>query len=85
MTNTEFFDDPIRVTCSIDEQGQTNIQTLFWRGKLYTILAVGRQWDEADGRHVMAETADSTRFELLLPRQDLIWRVKRAWQPQILA
>ena len=85
MTDTEFFNDPIRVTCSIDEQGQTNIQSLSWRDKPYTILVVGRQWDDADGRHVMAETADSTRFELLLPRNDLIWRVKRAWRPQILA
>ncbi|MBN1220755.1 MAG: hypothetical protein JXM69_17675 [Anaerolineae bacterium] len=78
--NTEFFDDPIRVTCSLDEQGDTNLQHLTWRGIHYPIVAVGRQWDDGDGRHVMAEAADFTRFELLLSRDDLIWRVKKVWR-----
>jgi hypothetical protein len=85
MTNTEFFDEPISVTCSIDDQGHTNLQSLTWQGRQYTIVAVGRQWDEDDGRHVMAEAADNTRFELQLRREDLIWRVKKVWRAQILA
>ncbi len=83
--DTKFFNDPISATCSIDEQGQTNLQSLTWHGKRYTIVAVGRQWDEADGRHVMAEAADNTRFELELGREDLIWRVRKVWRAQILA
>lgn len=85
MINTEFFDEPISVTCFIDDQGHTNLQSLTWQGKQYTIVAVGRQWDEDDGRHVMAEAADSTRFELQLRREDLIWRVRKVWRAQILA
>jgi hypothetical protein len=85
MINTEFFDELISVTCFIDAQGHTNLQNLTWRGKQYTIVAVGRQWDEDDGRHVMAEAADNTRFELQLRREDLIWRVKKVWRAQILA
>ena len=83
--NTEFLDDPIRVTCSIDEQGNTNLQNLTWDGTQYTILAIGRQWDDDDGRHVMAEAADTTRFELLLPREDLIWRIRKAWRVSAMA
>jgi hypothetical protein len=83
--NTEFFDDPIRVTCSIDEQGHLTLQNLTWRGQPYSIVSVGRQWDEEDGRHVMAEAAEGTRFELQLGRKDLIWRVKKVWRPQLFA
>ena len=85
MINTEFFDESISVTCSIDGQGHTNLQSLTWQGRQYTIVAVGRQWDEDDGRHVMAEAADNTRFELQLRREDLIWRVRKVWRAQIFA
>ena len=83
--NTEFFDDAINVTCAMDAQGHTNLQSFIWGSQQYTIVTVGRQWDEDDGRHVMAEAVDGTRFELLLHRQDLIWRVKKVWRAQILA
>jgi hypothetical protein len=85
MINTEFFDEPISVTCSIDDRGQTTLQSLTWRDTQYTIVAVGRQWDEDDGRHIMAEAADNTRFELQLRREDLVWRVRKVWRAQILA
>jgi hypothetical protein len=78
--NTEFFDDPIGITGSFDEEGQANLQYLNWRGTPYTIVAVGRQWDDDDGRHVMAEATDATRFELLLRRDDLLWRVVKVWR-----
>ena len=81
---TEFFDDPIGVICAINEQGHTNLQNLTWRGTQYTIVAVGRQWNEETGRRVMAEAADGTRFELELRREDLIWRVNKVWRAQIL-
>ncbi|MBN1991702.1 MAG: hypothetical protein JW953_03290 [Anaerolineae bacterium] len=85
IINTEFFDDPIKVICSIDEQGQINLKNLTWKERPYTIVAVGRQWDEDDGRHVMAEAGDRTRFELLLRRTDLTWRVRKVWRAQMFA
>ncbi len=85
MTNTEFFDDPISVTCSIDNQGHTTLQSLSWQGRQHTIVATGRQWEAEDGRHLMAEAADGTRFELQLQRQNLIWHVRRVWRAQMAA
>lgn len=85
MTKTEFFDDPISVTGSIDEQGEASLKNLTWQDHLYTIVAVGRQWVETDGRHVMVEAADGTRFEIELRREDLIWYVKRVWRSQMMA
>lgn len=79
MENPEFCNDPVQVTGTIDDQGQVNLQSLTWRGQWYSIVALGRQWSEEDGRHVMAEAADGTRFELQLSRLELIWYVRRVW------
>jgi hypothetical protein len=80
MENPEFCNDPVQVTGTIDDQGQVNLQSLTWRGQRYSIVALGRQWSEEDGRHVMAEAADGTRFELQLSRLELIWYVRRVWE-----
>ena len=81
--NTEFFNDAVKMSIIVDSQGQTALQNLTWQEQTYTIVTVGRQWDEADGRHIMAEAADGTRFELQLRRQDLIWYVTRVWRDQL--
>jgi hypothetical protein len=80
MSNPEFFDDPSGVTCAIDERGQVNVHSLTWRGERYAIVATGRQWDEADGRYVLAEASDGTRFEAHLRREDFAWRVTKVWR-----
>ena len=78
-------DDPINVTCAIDEAGQITLHRLTWRGQVHTIIAIGRQWDEEDGRHVLAEAGDGTRFEALLRREDFTWRAKQVWRPELWA
>jgi hypothetical protein len=85
MVNPEFFDDPIEITLTMDSQGQISLQNFTWQGQQYPVVAVGRQWDEDDGRHVMAEAADGARFELQLRRQDLIWYVSRVWRTEFIA
>ena len=82
MINTEFFDDPVSVTVSVDAQGQTTFQSISWQEQRYPIVTVGRQWDDEDGRHVMAEAVDGTRFELQLRRENLIWYVRKVWRGQ---
>lgn len=79
MTNEEFLDEPVSVVAAMDDEGKLDPQRVTWRARKYRITAVGRQWDEADGRHVLVETADSTRFELQLRREDFVWRLKRVW------
>jgi hypothetical protein len=85
MMNTEYFDEPISVTASLNDQGQTTLQKLTWRDQQYTIVGVGRQWDQEEGRHIMAEAADGTRFEIQLRRQDLIWYIRKVWRQQLAA
>lgn len=85
MTNLEYFDDPVSVTAVMKADGDLIVQKVTWRNHRYTITATGRQWDEESGRSVLAEASDGTRLELQLSRQDLVWRVKRAWREQLAA
>lgn len=83
MPSTEIFFEPVGVSATVDAQGHFDqIHSLTWQEQTYTIIAVGRQWNEANGRHVMAEAADGTRFELQLNREDLIWYVRKVWRVQ---
>jgi hypothetical protein len=85
MTNMTFFNDPITVAASIDDTGQVTPQSFIWQERLYKVIAVGRQWETDEGRHVLVESASGARFELQLARADLLWRLKRAWQEDFLA
>jgi hypothetical protein len=85
MTNEEFVDERVSVVAAMNDEGQVNPQRLTWQARKYRITSVGRQWDEEDGRHILAETVDSTRFELLLQREDFVWRIKRVWRAPLVA
>ncbi|MBI1876979.1 MAG: hypothetical protein HYR94_01860 [Chloroflexi bacterium] len=80
MTNEEFFDEPVSVVAAMDDEGNLRPQRVTWQNRQYRITAVGRQWDEADGRHVLAEAAGGVRFELQLRREDFVWRIRRVWR-----
>ncbi len=84
MVHPQFSNDLISVTASIDQDGNTHPTQLTWRGKSCPLIAVGRQWETESGRHILAEAGDGTRYELLLSRQELVWRLKRYW-PMALA
>lgn len=83
--DTEFFNDPISLICSFDDQGQMNVKSIVWQERSYTIVTVGRQWMDEAGRHVMAEGVDGSRFEIELSRDDLVWRVKKVWRSPMTA
>ena len=51
-----------------------------WRGRRRRVVGLGRQWDEADGRHVLIEATDGGRFELCLTSTENRWRLLRAWE-----
>jgi hypothetical protein len=83
MNKTEFYCEPIIAAGTVDAQGQTTLQQITWRARQYTIISQGRQWDETDGRHLLAESVDGTRFELHLQRETLIWFVRKVWRASI--
>lgn len=85
MIDIEFYDEPVTVIASTSAGGEIDLQSLTWQGIKYPIIATGRQWDEAEGRHVMAEASDGTRFELQLRRENLVWHVRRVWRTPLVA
>lgn len=85
MAETAYFNDLITVTAAINETGETVPQSFTWRGRLYKLTAVGRQWETDESRHILVESAMGDRFELQLNRADLLWRLRRAWQENFLA
>lgn len=85
MNHVEFPDEPVSVTGSISDDGQINISQVTWQHHSYTIMAVGRQWEEADGRYVLVEATGGVRFELQLSRESLTWRITKLWRSSLLA
>jgi hypothetical protein len=82
MTEMELLDEPIKVVVAHEGSGQITPQRLVWREREYTMISVGRQWDEPAGHYVLVEAAGDTRFELQLRREDLTWRIRRVWWGQ---
>jgi hypothetical protein len=80
MSETEFFDELIAVTSSIDQTGRVSPRHFTWRGQPHTIINAGRQWESEAGRHILVETGTGDRFELQLSREDLCWHLVRAWR-----
>jgi hypothetical protein len=85
MSHMQFTDTPVAVTATIDHDGSTRPETLILSGRSFTIVSVGRQWESEAGRHILVEIGDGTRFELLLERQTLAWRIKRTWPLEMAA
>ena len=79
MSTSQVLNTQITVTASIDQTGLTRPSTIRLHGQTVTVIAVGRQWETEEGRYVLVEVGDGTRYELLLSRRDLRWHIKRAW------
>ena len=84
MTNMELLDEAVLVTTKSDAANEITPRRVVWRRQSYSIVGVGRQWDEEEGRHILVEAADGTRFELQLRRDDFTWRLRRVWWGQMI-
>lgn len=85
MNGTEFFNDPVSAVCRLEPDGRIDLHSLTWQKRQYTIVAQGRQWETEEGRHVLAEAADGTRFELELRRDNMAWYVRKVWRTRPVA
>ena len=85
MAQTKFTDTLVRVTATFDESGHTRPEKLELNGRALSVVSIGRQWQTEQGRHILVETGDGARLELLLDRQQLLWRIKRIWPVELAA
>ena len=73
----EFLDIPIQVEAHI-QNDRLQPQRISWRQQTYSVIGLGRQWAEADGKHILVETHDGSRMEILYTL-DFNWRLQRYW------
>jgi len=78
-----FVNQPTQVDARFDAGGSVRPRRFTWGGAWLDVSDVGRQWQDAAGRHVLVMVGGRQTFELLLERESLAWRVVRA--PETLA
>ena len=85
MDDVWFGDEVVAVEAQFLSDGEIRATAFTWRGKRWTVAGKGRQWDEADGRHVLVVAPDGSRFELCLNSAQSNWHLLRAWERANLA
>jgi hypothetical protein len=93
-----FVDEPTVVDARFEVDGQVRPRRFTWDQRWMSVTDIGRQWVDLEGRHVLvmahaarqqgdAELLTTGRhtFELLLERQNLVWRVVRLFDDVITA
>ena len=85
MDSVWFGDEAVAVEAHFLPDGKVQPTAFTWRGRRWIVSGLGRQWDDADGRHVLVLVADGSRFELCLTLPQTGWRLLRAWERPHLA
>ncbi len=65
---------PIEVDCTFDEGGRVRVRRVRL-GRPWQVVEQGRQWADADGRHVLVMLNGVVR-ELLLRADTLTWELR---------
>ena len=65
---------PVEVDCTFDEDGRVRVRRIRL-GKPWQNVEQGRQWADADGRHVLIMLPDGVH-ELLLRADTLTWELR---------
>lgn len=65
--------DTIEVLARFDDHGQVHPQRFTWRGHTYPVHAVGRQWRDAAGQHVLVMAGGEKVYELIFVAAELRW------------
>ncbi|MBP9502593.1 MAG: hypothetical protein KBF17_10580 [Candidatus Promineofilum sp.] len=66
---------PIEVDCTFDGDGRVRVRRIR-RGRPWQTIEQGRQWVDADGRHVLVMLSGEVS-ELLLRADTLIWELRQ--------
>ncbi len=66
---------PIEVDCTFDGDGRVRVRRIR-QGRPWQTVEQGRQWVDADGRHVLIMLAGEVS-ELLLRADTLIWELRQ--------
>lgn len=65
---------PVEVDCTFDEDGRVRVRRIRL-GRPWLVIEQGRQWSDADGRHVLVMLPDGAQ-ELVLRADTLTWELR---------
>jgi hypothetical protein len=65
--------DEIEVTARFDPNGKIFPLNFIWRTRRYKVSAVGRQWDGADGRHILVMDIINQTYHLVFKPETSQW------------
>ena len=60
------------------DDGRIIVTNFAWQGRKQAVTGHGRQWDAADGRHLLVMTVGDRVFELVYDRVSGRWEVAKA-------
>ncbi len=78
----KFINESVDIEARFEAGGAVHPRRFMRGGAWHNVSDVGRQWVDADGRHVLVMTAGRQTFELLLERESLCWRIIRATEAE---
>ncbi len=67
----------IEVTIRTDAQGRIIPLSFVWKRRVYRIDGIGREWQAADGDHILAMTPGNRAFHLLYKKKKGRWYLLR--------
>jgi len=76
--------ESVEVTARFEKDGKVVPLYLVWQGHRYTIDNTGRQWQAADGWHILTMTASGCMFELVFIAAENRWLLGRVEPDRLL-
>ena len=70
--------EPVQVDFHVDVDGQATPKGFFWRGRMYPVDSIGRQWQDERGQHYLVMVAGGKVFELLFVCEEMQWYLRQS-------
>lgn len=67
--------EPINVTAKFTDKGNIILLRLDMPGQILKVESTGREWEEEDGRHMLAMVEGNRVYHLLFSPQNLMWYI----------
>jgi PncC family amidohydrolase len=73
------------VEASLAADGQVTARAFTWQGRRLVVTSSGRQWQEADRRHLLVQTSSGETLELAIAMPEMRWTARLVGQRSLLA
>lgn len=74
--------ESVQVAARWKHDGKFEPSQFFWKGHMYRVESTGRDWEDADGFHILCMVEGGKVFELIFQLNPAGWRLKPPSGPQ---